>query len=75
MKYNRTATYNYLSNSLFLNIKEAVACLMFRKRPNLLARDDYANAKLRNFFGLATISDLKNSSAKHRSLSKFSKYV
>lgn len=48
---------------------------MFCKRPNLLARDDYANAKLRNFFGLATISDLKNTSAKHRSLSKFSKYV
>lgn len=74
-KYNRMETYNYYSNSFFPNRNKAVVSLMFSKRPNLLARDAYVNAKLRIIFKLAAISGSKNTFAKHRNPSKFSKCV
>lgn len=61
MKINRTTIYNIQSISVLGSIEGTLTGMMFCKRPNLLARDDYANAKLRNFFELEFIFNPKMS--------------
>lgn len=61
MKINRTTIYNIQSISVLGSIEGALTGMMFCKRTNLLARDDYANAKLRNFFELEFIFNPKMS--------------
>lgn len=61
MKINRTTIYNIQSISVLGSIEGTLTGMMFCKRPNLLARDDYANAKLRDFFELEFIFNPKMS--------------
>lgn len=55
MKINRTTIYNIQNISALGSNEGSLTGMMFCKRPNLLERDDYANAKLRNFFELEFI--------------------